>query len=136
MRIIQCVVRKPGGIAPAFCEALAMATCIRPCARRRRRGERVSRLLLAIEETPCVLSAIEGDPDTAGRAFRLQKADGAHDDVVETRSGAASDCPDFLFCPEGIDPRGYKHVRALVASGLVKNRYAHLESRPWPFRRG
>ena len=53
------------------------------------------------------------------KAFRLDKADGACYDVTETVYGPQCDCPDFIFRRDGIDPTGCKHVKALIAQGLI-----------------
>jgi hypothetical protein len=53
------------------------------------------------------------------RAFRLNKPDGTLYDVAQTRYGPRCDCPDFVFRRDGIDPTGCKHVKALVAEGLI-----------------
>ena len=40
-------------------------------------------------------------------------------DVAQTPYGPECDCPDFIFRRAGLDPHGCKHVRALVACGLI-----------------
>ena len=92
-----------------------------PSLRRARRAPavRTYRLALAIDETVYQLSPLGCDPAVAVRAFRLSKADGTVYDVSQTRFGLECDCPDFIFRRDGLDPGGCKHVKALVASGLL-----------------
>jgi hypothetical protein len=52
-------------------------------------------------------------------AFRLKKADGTVYDVARTLHGLTCDCPDFLMRRDGIDPAGCKHIKAMVACGLL-----------------
>ena len=78
-----------------------------------------SSLFLSIREGLYRLRSLECDPETAHRAFRLQKADGTLYDVAETRFGPRCDCPDFIFRRDGLDPLGCKHVKALVEQGLI-----------------
>ena len=61
--------------------------------------------------------AARGRP--AIKAFRLRKFDGTEYDIAQTREGITCDCPDFTFNRDGIDPEGCKHVKALVACGLI-----------------
>jgi hypothetical protein len=56
----------------------------------------------------------------AARAFRLLKSDGALYDVTQTLFGPQCDCPDFVFRRDGLDRSGCKHVKALVAHGLIE----------------
>jgi hypothetical protein len=59
----------------------------------------------------------------ASRLFRLHKGDTpARYVVAETPDGAVCDCPDFTFHREGIDPDGCKHIKAMVAVGLIAGR--------------
>jgi hypothetical protein len=76
-----------------------------------------SLLFLMIDRTAYTVRPIEAGED---RAFRLAKADGTLYDVAQTRHGHQCDCPDFIFRRDGIDPRGCKHVQALVAEGLLR----------------
>ena len=62
---------------------------------------------------------IRCDPSDAVRAFRLNKPDGTLYDVAQTRFGPQCDCPDFVFRRDGLDPAGCKHVKSLVAEGLI-----------------
>jgi hypothetical protein len=80
---------------------------------------RRTRLLLVIGETIYGLRAIACDRAVAERGFRLAKADGTHYDVSQSPYGPHCDCPDFIFRRDGLDPDGCKHVRALVAQGLI-----------------
>ncbi len=53
------------------------------------------------------------------RAYRLRKRDGTAYDVAQTDFGLTCDCPDFIFHRDGLDPDGCKHIKALVAYGLL-----------------
>ena len=85
----------------------------------RRSGATQARLFLKINETLYGLRALPCDPEIAERAFRLDKPDGSRYDVSQTRYGPQCDCPDFIFRRDGLDPAGCKHVKALVAEGLI-----------------
>jgi hypothetical protein len=76
-------------------------------------------LLLIIDQTIYFVRSLHCDAALALRAFRLHKADGTLYDVAQTRYGPQCDCPDFIFRRDGIDPAGCKHVKALVAQGLL-----------------
>jgi len=79
-----------------------------------------SRLLLVIDQTVYSVLPLDCDSWAATRAFRLNKVDGTLYDVAQTRYGPQCDCPDFIFRRDGIDPTGCKHVKALVAQGLLE----------------
>ncbi len=81
-----------------------------------------SRLFLTIDRTFYAIHPLSCDPAIADRAFRLNKADGTLYDVSQTEYGPRCDCPDFVYRRDGIDPAGCKHVRALVAQGLIDGR--------------
>ncbi len=53
------------------------------------------------------------------KAYRLNKADGTAYDVAWTDHGLTCDCPDFIFRRDGLDPAGCKHIKAMVAYGLL-----------------
>ncbi len=78
-----------------------------------------SHLFLTINQTVYAVHVLPCDPPAVGNAFRLNKADGTLYDVAQTRYGPQCDCPDFIFRRDGIDPSGCKHVKALVAQGLI-----------------
>lgn len=80
---------------------------------------RMTRLLLVIDRTFYRVEPLRDAPGAAARAFRLNKQDGTPYDVAQTPFGPTCDCPDFIFRRDGIDPAGCKHVRALVAEGLI-----------------
>lgn len=89
--------------------------------RPRRAGrERAFALHLQIDETLYAVRPLACHPLVASRAFRLAKPDGTRYDVAATPFGPECDCPDFLFRRAGIDPSGCKHVRAMVAFGLIE----------------
>jgi hypothetical protein len=80
---------------------------------------RRSRLFLMIDEKVYALRPLESDPAVAVRAFQIAKPDGTRYDVAETPFGPECDCPDFIFRRAGLDPAGCKHIKALVAHGLI-----------------
>ncbi len=64
------------------------------------------------------------EPGAAGayavaKSYRLRKPDGTAYDVALTHHGLTCDCPDFIFHRDGIDPDGCKHIKAMVAYGLL-----------------
>jgi hypothetical protein len=74
------------------------------------------RLVLTINGTCYSVRPNRGD---AVKAFRLRKSDGTTYDVARTADGLVCDCPDWTFHRDGIDPAGCKHIKALVACGLL-----------------
>ena len=84
-----------------------------------RGGSSGTRLLLVIGQTIYRVRPVRDDPGAASRAFRLNKLDGTLYDVEQTPFGPTCDCPDFIFRRDGLDPSGCKHVKALVAEGLI-----------------
>ena len=78
-----------------------------------------SHLFLVINETVYRVRSLRGDATSVARAFRLKKGDGTVYDVAQTHFGPECDCPDFVFRRDGLDPAGCKHVKALVAEGLI-----------------
>ena len=66
----------------------------------------------AVVPSPC-------DPEAATKVFRLRKADRTAYHVAATLHGLICDCPDFTFHRDGRDPAGCKHIKALVAVGLL-----------------
>lgn len=81
---------------------------------------RTYELYLTIDTFPYLVRPILADPLLARRAFQLTKPDGTRYDVSQTRHGASCDCPDFIYRRDGLDPLGCKHIRALVACGLIE----------------
>ncbi len=79
-----------------------------------------SQLVLRINETMYGVRSLACDSLIATRAFRLNKGDGTLYDVAQTPFGPQCDCPDFIYRRDGIDPEGCKHVKALVAQGLIE----------------
>ncbi len=86
----------------------------------RPKGRHASQLLLTIDQTLYAVRPLPAASASAERAFLLQKLDGTSYSVENTLGGAHCDCPDFIFRRDGIDPQGCKHIRALVAQGLVE----------------
>jgi hypothetical protein len=79
----------------------------------------VCRLTMAING---VDYRVEPNPPAAfaaGKAYRLRKPDGTAYDVAATGYGLTCDCPDFIFHRDGLDPDGCKHIKAMVAYGLL-----------------
>ena len=79
----------------------------------------MARLSLFINGTAYQLLPLATDGTAAIKAFRLRKFDGIEYDIAQTTHGMTCDCPDFTFKREGIDPRGCKHIKALVECGLI-----------------
>ena len=77
------------------------------------------RLIMAINGTNYLVSRNRGDDWPTFKAYRLSKDDGTDYDVAETAYGLTCDCPDFIFHRDGIDPDGCKHIKAMVAYGLL-----------------
>jgi hypothetical protein len=77
------------------------------------------RLTLTINGTEYGVKPIPCDPPAAIKAFRLRKANGTAYDVAQTTHGLVCDCPDFVFHRDGIDEAGCKHIKALVALGML-----------------
>lgn len=98
--------------------------------RRGTRGDKVRRvrLDLTIDRTTYNLERVACHPSIGPRAYRLTKQDGVAYDVAQTSVGLQCDCPDYIFRRDGIDPDGCKHVRALVASGLIDGAH-HIPTR-------
>jgi hypothetical protein len=99
----------------------------RPRAVQRRRPVRpahgVARLTLHINSVAYAVRPLWCDGVHASRLFRLRKAGTpARYVVAETPDGPVCDCPDFTFHHEGIDPDGCKHIKAMVAVGLIAGR--------------
>ncbi|QDV36060.1 hypothetical protein [Tautonia plasticadhaerens] len=88
-------------------------------------------LYLTIDGFPYGVRPVLSDPYVARRAFELTKPDGTRYDIAQTHHGACCDCPDFIYRREGLDPLGCKHVRALVACGLIE-REDRGDPRPSP----
>ena len=76
------------------------------------------RLTLTINGRHYAVRPIASQADDVSRAFRLSRKGDVYD-VALTVHGPTCDCPDFIFRRDGIDPAGCKHVKALVAQGLL-----------------
>jgi len=94
-----------------------------------RAGDVRSHLLLVINATLYHVDSLPSGGTSVARAFRLKKADGTVYDVAQTHFGPECDCPDFLFRRDGLDPSGCKHVRALIAQGLLRDEAEATASR-------
>lgn len=77
------------------------------------------RLNLTINGTFYVVKPNASREFGAVKAFRLRKADGTVYDVSQDVHGLACDCPDFTFHRDGLDPAGCKHIKAMIACGLL-----------------
>ena len=88
------------------------------------RGALSSQLLLRINQTLYEIRPLVCDPMIAEKAYRLDKEDGSVYDVSQTPHGPVCDCPDFVFRRDGLDPSGCKHVKALLAQGLIEGHRA------------
>jgi hypothetical protein len=77
------------------------------------------RLFLRIAGTIYGLSRLDRPRAAVLEGWRLTKRDGTTYDVGRTEDGIECSCPDFIIRRDGIEPEGCKHVRALVAVGLI-----------------
>jgi hypothetical protein len=84
-----------------------------------RHAQAVARLSLFINGKAYHVRPLPVDASTHLKAFRLRKFDGTEYDVAQGGHGITCDCPDFTFNRDGIDPEGCKHIKALVACGLM-----------------
>jgi hypothetical protein len=65
------------------------------------------------------LEPVLADSSAAIKAFRLRKENDNVYDVILTTHRLQCDCPDFLFHRDGLDAAGCKHIKSLVACGLL-----------------
>jgi hypothetical protein len=87
-------------------------------------------LTLSINGQSYKIRPLDGRQFGAVRAFRLTKQGGkpAPDggpcvyDVAEDLTGAACDCPDYTFRRDDLDFSGCKHIKAMVACGLLSRK--------------
>jgi hypothetical protein len=84
-----------------------------------RPAQAVARLSLFINGKAYHVHLLPLEAPGQRKAFRLRKFDGTEYDIEQTGHGATCDCPDFTFNRDGIDPGGCKHIKALVACGLM-----------------
>jgi hypothetical protein len=79
----------------------------------------VCRLTMEINGTDYRVEPSPAGSDAATKGYRLRKRDGTAYDVARTEFGLICDCPDFIFHRDGLDPAGCKHIKAMVAYGLL-----------------
>jgi hypothetical protein len=79
----------------------------------------VARLTLFISGKAYNMQPLHGDDVGIMKAFRLRKYDGTEYDIAQTADGVSCDCPDYAFRREAVDPSGCKHIKALIACGLI-----------------
>jgi DNA-binding beta-propeller fold protein YncE len=79
----------------------------------------VCRLTMAINDVDYRVEPNARATYAVEKAYRLSKPDGTAYDVASTHHGLTCDCPDFIFHRDGIDPDGCKHIKAMVAYGLL-----------------
>jgi hypothetical protein len=82
----------------------------------------VCRLTMAINGIDYKVERNPSEGSAVRKAYRLSKPDGTAYDVALTRHGLTCDCPDFIFHRDGIDPDGCKHIKAMVAYGLLEGK--------------
>jgi hypothetical protein len=75
----------------------------------------INRQRYRVRPLPCADSGI-------AKAYRLAKFDGKVYDVSEGPHGQSCDCPDFVFRRDGLDASGCKHIKAMVACGLLSRK--------------
>jgi hypothetical protein len=95
-------------------------TAVTRTPKRRKPAHGVCRLTLTINRTTYNVRPIPTDRDAALKAYRLKKNDGTAYHVAQTVHGLTCDCPDFVFSRDDIDPNGCKHVKPMVACGLLE----------------
>lgn len=88
------------------------------------------RLTLTINGTRYALKPVPCDRQAARQCFELRKSDGTVYHVSRHDHGAECTCADFAFNRDGIDPMGCKHVRSLVALGILDTRPARIATPP------
>jgi hypothetical protein len=97
-----------------------MSTVAERPARQRRQQLRSFTIVFRVEGLDYFVIPLAPDPEVAVRAFRFKKADGTTYDVSWNAEGRFScECLGFLkhgMCKDG---RGCKHVRCLVAAGMM-----------------
>ena len=79
----------------------------------------VCRLTMEINGVDYRVEPSQGEEYAVTKAYRLSKRDGTAYDVALTDFGLTCDCPDFIFHRDGLDPEGCKHIKAMVAYGLL-----------------
>jgi hypothetical protein len=94
----------------------------KPMPRTLRPARAVCRLTIAINGMDYLVNPTLTDESAALKAYRLTKTDGTAYDAALTEHGLTCDCPDFIFRRDGIDPEGCKHIKAMVAFGLLENK--------------
>src|SRR4051812_33207480 len=105
---------------------MAAANCIaRPTqtkpARKAKTPPTTVRFTLAIGDSTYAVRPLAVGPGSGlSKLIRLRKDDGAVHHVSRHAHGCECDCPDFVYRREGRDPRGCRHIRALVSVGLVE----------------
>jgi hypothetical protein len=77
---------------------------------------------LSINGTTYNVRPIAVDREAALKAYRLKKSNGTHYNVALTNHGLTCDCPDFVMSRDSIDPDGCKHIKAMVACGLLNRK--------------
>ena len=77
------------------------------------------RLTLTINGTAYAVKPMPSDPAAALKCYELRKMDGERYHVSSHGHGIECTCPDWIFHRDGRDPAGCKHVRSLVACGLL-----------------
>ncbi len=100
----------------ATCSAVYFAE---PPRRTIRPARAVCRLTIAINGMDYQVNPNLAEGSAALKAYRLTKTDGTAYDAALTVHGLTCDCPDFIFRRDGIDPEGCKHIKAMVAFGLL-----------------
>lgn len=96
-----------------------MPTMTRSARNAARPAHGTARLGLTINGTSYGLRRVPSDASIAAGAWAIRKADGTTYHVAITPHGPTCDCPDWTFHRDGIDPDGCKHIKAMVAVGLV-----------------
>lgn len=88
------------------------------------------RLTLTINGTGYGVKPLPCPPEAARQCFELRKGDGTTYHVSRHDHGAECTCGDFVYHRDGIDEQGCKHIRSLVAVGLLDTRPARVQVPP------
>jgi hypothetical protein len=91
----------------------------------RRNTAGLCRLFLRIGDTSYGVTKVAPRPSAVLEGWRLTRPDGVTYDVGRDEQGCSCDCADFTFRREGMPGTRCKHIRALVAVGLMQPSSSH-----------
>ncbi|AGA26047.1 hypothetical protein Sinac_1669 [Singulisphaera acidiphila DSM 18658] len=91
------------------------------------RPQHTVRMTLTINTTTYEVEPVPCDPGTALQCFALRKSNQVVYHVSRHDHGAECTCADFEFNRNHRDPLGCKHIRAMVAIGVLDTRAARVQ---------